>query len=343
MMAACSRRAYLMHTITIDMGTTNTRTSLWRDGKLLAQGSAAVGVRDAAITGSKDTLKDALRVTIATALRDGGVKPGNIDLALASGMIGAKAGLLDAAHLPAPAGISDLAHGMVRFALPDVLEQPVWCIPGVRNHTGRVGLKNHEAMDMVRGEETEAMGLLARLQLAERAILVLPGSHTKLVSVDDDGRIVGCATTIAGELLQAISQHTLISESVASAFGQVLHPEHVLAGAETARKVGLARACFSVRILAQFSDIERDQRASFLLGAVLADDVLALKHSSAIQMRPDTTIVLCGKPLLRDALALLIDQDSYFYGKKIIVDDAQQANLAGCGALAIAAARGLIH
>jgi hypothetical protein len=95
--------AYLMHTITIDMGTTNTRTSLWRDGKLLAEGSAAVGVRDAAITGNKDTLKDALRVTIASALRDGGVKPGNIDLALASGMIGAKTGLLDAPHWPASA------------------------------------------------------------------------------------------------------------------------------------------------------------------------------------------------------------------------------------------------
>lgn len=332
-----------MHTLTIDMGTTNTRTSLWRDGTLLAQGSAAIGVRDAAISGSKAPLKDALHSTIAAVLDESGIAAGRIDLAVASGMIGAKTGLLDVPHLRAPASLADLARGMVQIQLPDILKTPLWCIPGVRNHSGKVGLHNHEAMDMVRGEETETMGLLARLQLAERAIFVLPGSHTKLVSVDEEGRIVGCATTIAGELLQAISQHTLISESVASAFGRVLHPEHVLAGAATARKVGLARACFSVRILAQFSDVELDQRASFLLGAVLADDVLALKHSSAIQMRPDTTIVLCGKPLLRDALALLVAEDSYFYGKRIIADDAQQANLAGAGALAIAAARNLIH
>lgn len=330
-----------MHTLTIDMGTTNTRACLWHDGALLAEGAAAVGVRDAAISGNKTILKDALRSAIAVALAQGGVNAGQVGLALASGMIGAKAGLFDVPHLPAPAGLAELAQGMVRLKLPDVLAMPVWCIPGVRNHGAKVGLHNHEAMDMVRGEETEAMGLRARLQLAERAILVLPGSHTKLVSIDEDGRIVGCATTIAGELLQAISQHTLISESVDNAFGRKLHPEHVLAGAATARKVGLARACFSVRILAQFSDVALDQRASFLLGAVLADDVLALKHSSAIQMRPDTTIVLCGKPLLRDALALLIDEDPYFYGKKIVVDDVQQANLAGAGALAIAAARKL--
>lgn len=342
-MAACSSRRDAMHTLSIDMGTTNTRTSLWRDGTLLAQASAAVGVRDAAISGSKEPLKQALRSTIAEVLAERAMNAGDIDLALASGMIGAKTGLLDVAHLPAPAGLAELARGMVQLKLPDVLETPLWCIPGVRNHSARVGLHNHEAMDMVRGEETETMGLLARLRLAERAILVLPGSHTKLVSVDEEGRIVGCATTIAGELLQALSQHTLISESVDSAFGRELHPEHVLAGAATARKVGLARACFSVRILAQFSDVELDQRASFLLGAVLADDVLALKHSSAIQMRPDTTIVLCGKPLLRDALALLIAEDNYFYGRRIVVDDALQANLAGAGALAIAAARNLIH
>lgn len=331
-----------MHTVTIDMGTTNTRASLWADGVLLARSSAPVGVRDAAISGSKDGLKQALRECLGSLLASTGLAASKVELVLASGMIGAKAGLLELPHLLAPAGLAELAAGMRALALADVVAGPVWCIPGVRNHAGPVGLHNHEAMDMVRGEETEIMGLLARLQLAERATIVLPGSHTKLVSIDERQRIVGCVTTVAGELLQAISQHTLISESLAGAFGQQLHPEQLLAGAATARKVGLARACFSVRILDQFSDIERDARASFLLGAVLADDVLAMKHSSAIQTRPDTTIVICGKPILRDALALLINEDHYFYGKHIVVDDATQADLAATGALVIARARHLI-
>lgn len=340
-----------MHTVTIDMGTTNTRASLWRDGVLLARGATAMGVRDAAISGSRDGLKRALRSLIGSVRAEAGIGAGEIALVLASGMIGAKAGLAELPHLLAPAGLSELAAGMQAVALADVIDQPVWCIPGVRNHAGAVGLHNHEAMDMVRGEETEIMGLLTRLQLDERAIIVLPGSHTKLVSIDEGQRIAACVTTVAGELLQAISQHTLIAESLAGAFGQTLHPEPLLAGAATARKVGLARACFSVRILDQFSDsaskpgnpdTARDERASFLLGAVLADDVLAMKHSSAIQARPDSTIVICGKPMLRDALALLIEEDHYFYGKKIVVDDALQADMAARGALAMAAARHLI-
>jgi 2-dehydro-3-deoxygalactonokinase len=331
-----------MHIVTIDTGTTNTRTSLWRDGRLLGQASAEVGVRDTAITGSKDALRHALRDTIRIALAQAGVAADQVALAIASGMIGSNVGLAEVPHLVAPAGVAELARGMVQLDMPEVFSRPLWFIPGVRNHAGKVGLHNHEAMDMIRGEETETMGLLSRLNLAERAMLVLPGSHTKFVSIDDEQRIVGCATTVAGELLQAITQHTLISQSLDAGFGRELHPEMVLAGAAAAKKVGLARACFSVRILAQFSDVQRDERASFLLGAVLSDDLLALKNSSAIQMRPDTTIVICGKPMLRDALALLIAENRFFYGKRIIADDAQQADLAGVGAMVIAAARHLI-
>lgn len=331
-----------MLTLTIDMGTSNTRSLLWRDGVLIGEAAAAVGVRDAAISGSKDMLKQALRDTIVRVLAAAGASENEVDRALASGMIGSNVGLYELPHLLAPAGMAELAAGMVRADMPDIFAGPLWIIPGIRNHGGKVGLHNQEAMDMVRGEETEMVGLFSRLKSSlpagERAMFILPGSHTKFLSVDEDGRMLGCATTIAGELLQAISQHTLISQSLAG-FGQQLHPEQVLAGAATARKVGLARACFSVRILAQFSDVDADARASFLLGAVLADDLLALKNSSAIQMRPDTTIVICGKPMLRDALALLLAENGFFYGRQIVVDDATQAHMAGAGALALAAAR----
>ncbi|MNY72600.1 hypothetical protein D3C86_2111940 [compost metagenome] len=78
------------------------------------------------------------------------------------------------------------------------------------------------------------------------------------------------------------------------------------------------------------------------MGAVLSGDLLALRNSTAIQMRPDTPLVIAGKPMLRQALSLLIEEQGFFYGKRIVVDDQQQNHLAGHGALLIAAARGLI-
>ena len=331
-----------MNIVTIDAGTTNTRTLLWRDGTVLAQAQQETGVRNTAIDGHNGALKQALRETIAAVLATAGIAPAEVHLALASGMISSPMGLQEVPHLPAPAGLAQLAQGMQAVVMPDVLAQPLWLIPGVRNQHGAIGLHNVEAMDMMRGEETEVIGLLERLQLHGAATIIVPGSHTKLISVDEQRRILGCSTTIAGELLQAISQHTLIKQSVEGGFAQTLVPKMLLAGAAAAQKTGLARACFSVRTLGQFSAVDCNERANFLMGAVLSGDLLALRNSTAIQMRPDTPLVIAGKPMLRQALSLLIEEQGFFYGKRIVVDDRQQDYLAGHGALLIAAARGLI-
>ena len=331
-----------MNIITIDAGTTNTRTLLWQNGRVTAQAAQEIGVRNTAIDGHNGALKQALRDSIAAVLAQASLTQNDLKLVVASGMITSPMGVQEVPHLPAPAGLAQLAKGMQSVSLPDVLDLPLWLIPGVRNQHGAIGLHNVEAMDMMRGEETEVVALLDRLQLQGAATLIMPGSHTKLVSVDEQRRILGCATTIAGELLQAISQHTLIRQSVDGEFAESLVPKMLLAGAAAAQKTGLARACFSVRTLGQFGAVERNERANFLMGAVLSGDLLALRNSSAVQMRPDTTLVITGKAMLRQALALLIEEHGFFYGKRIVVDDGQQANMAGHGALLIAAARGLI-
>ena len=331
-----------MNIVTIDAGTTNTRSSLWQNGKVVAKVQAEIGVRNTAIDGNNNALKQAVRDTVAGALAKAGVAPGDVKLVLASGMITSALGLLELPHVAAPAGIPELARGMLRVDMPEVFSQPIWLVPGVKNLVEQVGLHNHEAMDMMRGEESEVVGLLERLQLDGRAMLIMPGSHTKLVSVDEQRRIVGCATTMAGELLQVITQNTIISQSLGHDFAHELSPEFVLAGAAAAQQTGLARACFSVRTLGQFAKTERDERANFLLGAVLSGDMLALKNSCAIHMRPDTPIVITGKPMLREALALLIQHNNFFYGKRVVVSDEQQADMAGFGAICVARARGLL-
>lgn len=227
-----------MNILTIDAGTTNTRTLLWRAGAVVAQAQLETGVRNTAIDGHNGALKQALRDTIASVLASAGIAPSEVDLALASGMITSPMGVREVPHLPAPAGLAQLAQGMQAVDLPDVLAQPLWLIPGVRNQHGAVGLHNVEAMDMMRGEETEVVALLERLQLRGAATLIMPGSHTKLISVDEQRRILGCSTTIAGELLQAITQHTLIKQSVDGGFAQTLVPKMLLAGAARRKKRG---------------------------------------------------------------------------------------------------------
>ncbi|MBO1928667.1 hypothetical protein J4731_02395 [Providencia rettgeri] len=51
------------------------------------------------------------------------------------------------------------------------------------------------------------------------------------------------------------------------------------------------------------------------MGAILASDLLAIKHSQALNITSDIKIVISGKPILADALKELIKNDSYFTGK----------------------------
>src|SRR6218665_3720270 len=226
---------------------------------------------------------------------------GKWGLLLASGMITSNVGLFELAHLPVPAGLKELAAGMQQALLPQVCARPIWFVPGVRNPVADIGLHDCEAMDMMRGEEAETMGLIERLKIAAPALIVLPGSHTKFVLLDAQQRIANCVTTLSGELLQVITHDTIVADSLGSDFADRIEPEMLFAGARSARSLGLGRACFMVRNLGQFTRHDRNARANFLLGAVLGADLLTLEHSSALRLRPETRCIVAGKPTLRQA------------------------------------------
>ena len=109
-----------MNILTIDTGTTNTRVTVWRDDVALCQAARQVGVRDTAITGNRTTLQRGVQDTIEAALQKAGFGMSQVDLVLASGMITSNVGLHEVPHLMAPAGLRDLAAGMVQATIPEV-------------------------------------------------------------------------------------------------------------------------------------------------------------------------------------------------------------------------------
>lgn len=318
--------------VTVDSGTTHTRLSLWRDGRVHARAQRDVGSRDVARDG-----REVLAQAVQQALQE--LLPGNPadGLVLASGMITSPQGLVSLPHVPTPAGLAELAAAMQRHDLPGIAA-PCWWITGVRNQVpGPATLAQVDALDMMRGEEVEALALLDRLGLSGPATLLLPGSHFKLVRVDAQGRLAACATTLAGELLQALTMHTLIRSSLDGRFADHLDAEALRAGAEAARSVGVSRAAFSVRVLDVNGLLDRNARACWLLGAVLADDLRVV--AAERNRHPEGPLLLAGKPLLRDSLALLLADQGL--AVQAATDD-QQADLAGHGALRLARARGLL-
>lgn len=266
--------------LVIDCGTTNLRVTLLNEDKeKLDAVKAEGGVRHTSIDGHNGRLRTMLRESIEAVLSKNGYQMEDVEKCVASGMITSALGLMEIPHVPAPAGAAELRAAMQEKVFEDIAPFPIAFIPGVRNFAGPVDLDNFSDMDMMRGEEVEAIGLYKLLAPRGAAMFVLPGTHNKFVSMDAEGKILGCMTSISGELLDAVTHHTIIAEAVGHSFVNAEDYDETYArhGAWESAMSGLGRAAFAGRILNTLGGREKAKIQSYLLGATLALDVQAMQ------------------------------------------------------------------
>jgi 2-dehydro-3-deoxygalactonokinase len=67
--------------------------------------------------------------------------------------------------------------------------------------------------DIIRGEETQMMGLAGKDNFYRKSIFILPGTHSKHI-VCENGKITAFNTFITGELFQAICNYTILKVSI---------------------------------------------------------------------------------------------------------------------------------
>lgn len=321
------------YVVTVDTGTTNTRVYLWDKSKVcVASAKSETGVRNTAVDGDNSRLKKAIHDCMEEVLKAAGITFQEVDRVIACGMITSNVGLVEIPHVPAPAGAEELAAGARTVLIEDVCPLPILFIPGVKNNIREVTADNFEAMDMMRGEEVESLAILQSFPRGKRYLLVLPGSHTKFVSVDPDGKMTGCLTTITGELLSCITNDTVIADAVGRQFveEQDYDREMMLRGYEESSRVGLGRASFSARILNMFAEKNKKKLANFILGAALASDMQAVKNSRALFAGRENTVIVSGKNPLREAIVDMLKQDGYFeHVEEFIPDSALPLSAAG--------------
>lgn len=344
--------------IALDGGTTNTRARLVHGGRVVATARRAVGVRDTVLSDPRSGPADdasARREGLVRAVREViaevgvheqegiGEGPGSgarRAYLVAAGMLSSEVGLVAIPHVPAPAGLDEIARAAAFVSLPEVDDRPILVVPGIRTPAaeGRVGWFES---DMMRGEECETFGahgaLLAEGRIApgEASVFVWPGSHTKLVAVDAGGRIIGSFTTLAGEILQAVARHTLIAASLPGALPDVLDADAARDGALAAEQYGLGRAAFLVRIAAMTGTFEETARASFWIGAVVAIDVEGLAGHPILE--PDRPVFVGGREPLRSLYADGLRRRHS--GAVVALDDPLAEAASALGACAVAARR----
>jgi len=282
--------------ITIDGGTTNTRVSLVCENKIVDTIKSNIGAK-MGIENNK-LLKNTVKKGIDEIIRKNNLTQGDVTAILASGMITSELGLFALEHIMAPAGIKELAENISTVMLEDVCEIPISFVRGVKKGTS---FKN---TDMMRGEETELIGLLE--EGSAESIYLLMGSHTKLIKTDAYGRIFDFSTMMTGEMVAAITQNTILKSAVSLENNQA-DTEYLIKGYEYCRENGMNEALFKVRILKNLFGEKDVQTYSFFMGILLSGEIDYIRNSGI-----KNVVVSGNKPLkyaLSKALSAFDDLD----------------------------------
>ena len=209
-------------------------------------------------------------------------------------MITSEFGLYNLPHISAPSGIDELHNAMCEVRLDDISEIPFVFIPGIKVSDGEL---SHS--DMMRGEETEFVGLSAELGGEKNCMYILPGSHSKLIRVDKNGRVFDFSTTLTGEMIAALSQGTILKDAVDLSQSETDN-EYLIKGFEYCSMHGINNALFKVRILKNMFGASPKQTYSFFIGAVLNAEIITAAKSD------EDRIIIGGKKQIKDAMCTLL-------------------------------------
>ena len=283
--------------ISADGGTTNTRLVLLKGGKEADRIKISIGAGSTAKNGNNSELKSEFKKHLCELLSKNGLCESDIECIVLSGMICSELGLYCVPHVSAPAGVSELKAASETVSLPEITSIPMTFIPGVK-----VVSENVTDTDIMRGEETELTGIKELLGLSGSFVLLLPGTHNKIIFADADGRIVNFFTAMSGELTKAVCDNTILKEALDGGFTKTPDTDAVLSGYDVAEQFGVTAALFKVRILSKFGDYSAMQLYSFLLGVILHDDVtLTVKKAKGAK------IIIAGSEPFKTALKAIFD------------------------------------
>ncbi|RFU49769.1 2-dehydro-3-deoxygalactonokinase [Paraburkholderia sp. DHOC27] len=266
--------------IALDWGTSSLRAMLLGpDGNLLAQRDAPCGVMQV-------TNGDFAGVFAAT-VGDWQARSPGLPM-IASGMIGSAQGWREAPYCRGLAGAAELATTLLQIPVAD--DRVLHVVPGVALTEPRA--------EVMRGEETQVVGAtVLDAALADRSRLVLPGTHSKWITVEG-GRIVQCQTFMTGELFAVLRQHSILGRLFSADDQYSADSSGAFDSAvETARdaKEGVAPLLFSARAKVLLGQLPRSQSLEYLSGLLIGDEIRAALGGETTRLAVIGDAALCGR------------------------------------------------
>jgi 2-dehydro-3-deoxygalactonokinase len=145
--------------------------------------------------------------------------------------------------------------------------------------------------DVMRGEETQLIGLTASMELSgKEAIFIFPGTHSKHMFVRD-GLLLDFKTFMTGEVFNLMATHSILKDSIEHYQQPELSREAWKAFRAGIRESGsgnILNALFTVRTNQLFDLLDKRQNGMFLSGLLIGHEVRDLTRET------DAHLILCG-------------------------------------------------
>jgi len=213
---------------------------------------------------------------------------------LMAGMIGSRQGWVEVPYANTPCDVSALAAQLP--SVPNALGRSIFIVPGVADLSGA-------APDVMRGEETQLVGLLASLHASDLQVC-MPGTHCKWISIKG-GKIAALRTYMTGEAFNLFSERSMLARLMVPNPGEGGEDTDDWAAFDEGlacawREGHLLHQLFSVRTDALFGRRAPATLKSYLAGLLIGHEV----HDAGAACTGDLVLVGDGRLTQRYERAL---------------------------------------
>ena len=274
--------------LAIDWGTTNRRVFLIEGGDVVRTERD-----DRGVTSVQDFVAEAAGIR---------ARFGDLPMLLA-GMVGSNIGWQLAPYVPAPAGIPELAAGLLWIDARTAI------VPGISTQvSGRP--------DVMRGEEVQLLGAVEAELVPLDALLAQPGTHCKWVEMAG-GRVADFTTAMTGELFALVRKHGLLAAQLGA---DVTLGQAFLDGVKEGRRQDLAASLFGIRAAKMLGVRDDADAASFASGLLIGADVAA-----RLGRTDHDAVHILADPVLGGLYAAAVEA----HGRRAHIVDSHAAFVAG--------------
>lgn len=206
-----------------------------------------------------------------------GLNVSNLPIVI-SGMASSSIGLMEVPYATVPFRTDGSTVTLETTTGQPVFNGEIFVIGGVKT-----------SGDVMRGEETQLVGLAGMLGLFGNYAAILPGTHSKHLFIEN-GQLTRFHTYMTGELFSTLSMHTILRDSVAAEDSADAETEReaFLTGVRDSGQAGILRSLFRVRTNQLFNKYSKRENSRYLSGLLIGSE---LRNLELTDNRP---IVLCG-------------------------------------------------